>query len=234
MREPDGSFIKSKKMINNLYCLFAALFLFAGCVTDNSKEDKNMEEKNIASRLKEIQITENDKLDNLSKEISASSRKDVFELIKILHGSNKEESQKASMILMSIGDLSISPIVDSVDTANPDNYVNEMDISLSLHLQNRSKMSKHINSMLLDKRELKGPQLKGVVEEKPPTRRVCDEAYLMLRKLFAFKEDEESLMTNERLFLSLSNKERDEEIDRIKSTEEWVSLSEKMMSEGEF
>jgi len=216
------------------FLLTFLIIIYTGCKKVNDNEDKKMEEKNLVSRLSEINIMENAKIDSLSEEIKTRSQKDVFELIKILHSGKEEDSKKASLVLISIGDLSITPLIESLDSNNADNYVWETDIALSLHLQNRNKLSKIINSMFLDKRLLKGPELKGVVEEKPIPRRVCDEAYLMLRKLLAYKEDEEALMTNERMFLSLSNEEKDKEIDRLKSSEEWVSLSEKMMNEGEF
>jgi len=216
------------------FLLTFLIFIYTSCEKVNDNEDKKMEEKNLVSRLSEIKIMENAKLDSLSEEIKTRSQKDVFELIKILRSGKEEDSKKASMVLISIGNLSITPLIESLDSNNADNYVWETDIALSLHLQNRNKLSKIINSMFLDKRLLKGPELKGVVEEKPIPRRVCDEAYLMLRKLLAYKEDEEALMTNERMFLSLSNEEKDKEIDRLKSSEEWVSLSEKMMNEGEF
>jgi len=216
------------------FLLTFLIIIYTGCKKVNDNEDKKMEEKNLVSRLSEINIMEKAKIDSLSEEIKTRSQKDVFELIKILHSGKEEDSKKASLVLISIGDLSITPLIESLDSNNADNYVWETDIALSLHLQNRNKLSKIINSMFLDKRLLKGPELKGVVEEKPIPRRVCDEAYLMLRKLLAYKEDEETLMTNERMFLSLSNEEKDKEIDRLKSSEEWVSLSEKMMNEGEF
>jgi hypothetical protein len=222
-------------VINLKYFLLAFLiFTYTACRKVNENEDKKMEEKNLASRLNEIKIMENQKLDSLSEEIKIRSRKDANDLVKILHSGKDEEVKKASMVLMSIGDLSITPLIDSLNSDNADNYVFETDIALSLHLQNRNKITGIINSMLLDKRLLKGPELKGVVEEKSVPKRVCDEAYLMLRKLLAHKEDEELLMTNERMFLNMSNGERDKEIDRLKSSGEWISLSEKMNSEGEF
>jgi hypothetical protein len=223
-------------MLNRFkYFLLTFLILaYSGCKKVNDNEETKMDEKNLASRLSEIKIMETKKLDSLSEEIKIKSRKETNELIKILHSGKEEEVKKTSMLLMSIGDLSITPLLDSLDSNNPNNYVWEADIALSLHLQNRKKISKIINSMLLDTRLLKDPELKGVVEEKPVPRRVCDEAYLMLRKLFAHKEDEETLMTNERMFLSMSNEERDKEIERLKSSEEWISLSEKMNVEGEF
>lgn len=203
------------------------------CHQSYENGEKKMDEKNISSRLRDIKIMENNKLDSLSTEIKTRSRKDTYELIQILHSEKDEDIKKASMVLMAIGDLAITPLLESLDSNNADNYVWETDLALSLHLQNRNKISKNINSMLLDKRLLKDPELNGIVEEKPISRRVCDEAYLMLRKLLSYKEDEESLMTNERLFLRMTNEEKDKEIDRLKSSKEWISLSEHFLEEGE-
>jgi len=220
-------------MYNIGVLLLLVLVSLSACKDSNNSEGK-MDNENISSRLRQIKPLEIEKLDSLSNEIVINSREDSKQLVKILHSENKDEVKKASMVLQSMGDLAITPLMDSLDRNNPDNYAWEMDIILSLQLKNRTKIIKEINSMLLDTRTLKGPDLKGVVEEKPVQRRICDQAYLMLRKLLALQEDEESLMTNERLFLDMMVKQRDEEIQRLKTSGEWISLSEKMMDEGEF
>ncbi|HQJ45742.1 MAG TPA: hypothetical protein PK195_03815, partial [Ignavibacteriaceae bacterium] len=69
-------------------------------------------------------------------------------------------------------------------------------------------------------------------EEQPVPRRVCDEGYLMLRRLTAFKETEEELMINEKLFLNMTDDQKDKEIERIKSSKEWISLIEHLSDEG--
>lgn len=193
-----------------------------------------MESKTLESQLKEIKITDNKKLDSLSNAISEESRKDVNELVRILHSGKEAESKKASMVLMSIGDLAVTPMLDSLDVKSADNYAWEMDIILSQYLLNRNKITIVLNSMLLDKRQLKDPVLEGPLEEKPDPRRVCDEAYLMLRRLTSFKENEEDLMMNEKKFLDMTDDLKDKEIDRIKSSKEWISLLEHLSDEGEF
>lgn len=216
------------------FLLLNQLVIYEGCSEVNKKEVKKMDEKSLAARISEIKIMDNTKLDSLSEEIKTRARQDIYELIRILHSNNKENSQKASMLLMSTGDLSITPMISSIDTDDADNYSWEMDIILSAQLQNRNKICRILNSMLLDKRKLKDPELEGAVEEKPASKRVCDEAYLMLRRLTAYNENEEDLMSNEKIYLDMTNGERDKEIDRLKSSDEWISLSEKMMDEGEF
>lgn len=210
----------------NNYKLYFILILIlsVSCKNTSKYEELKMENKTLESQLKEIKLTDNKKLDSLSKAITDNSRKDVTELVKILHSTNEEESRKASMVLMSLGDLVITPMLDSLDTKDADNYAWEMDIILSQYLQNRNKITLVLNSMLLDKRTLKDPELQGPLEEKPASRRVCDEAYLMLRKLTSFKETEEDLMINERRFLDMTDEERDKEISRIKSSKEWISF----------
>lgn len=223
-------------MITSLRYFFLTFLIltYSSCSKVNDNEDNKMDEKNIASQIRDIKIMETNKLDTLTKNIILTSRKDASELVKILHSGKEEESKKAAMILMSIGDLSITPMLESIDTNNAENYTWEMDIILSQHLQTRNKISVILNSMFLDKRLLKGPELKGVVEEKPIPRRICDEAYLMLRRLTALKENEEELMINERMFLNMSENEKDKEIDRIKSSREWLALSEHFNDQGEF
>ncbi len=191
-----------------------------------------MENENIKSQLKKITITDNKSLDLLSKKIEEISRKNANELVEILHSENEQESRKASIILMSIGDLAITPMLESLDSNNADNYAWEMDIILSQYLQNRNKITIVLNTMLLDKRKLNEPELQGPLEEKPAPRRVCDEAYLMLRKLTAFKENEEDLMINKKMFLDMEDELRDKEIKRMKSSKEWISLIEHLSDEG--
>jgi hypothetical protein len=220
----------------NHYKLYLILILFfsVSCKDPSKYEELKMESKTLESQIKEIKITDNKKLDSLSKAITEESRKDANELVKILHSDNAEEVKKASMILLSIGDLAVTPMLDSLDPKNADNYTWEMDVVLSLYLQSRNKITTVLNSMLLDKRQLKEPDLQGAVEEIPASRRVCDEAYLMLRRLTAFKENEEDLMMNEKMFLDMTDDQRDKEIGRIKSSKEWISLLEHLSDEGEF
>lgn len=220
----------------NKFHIYFILFvcLVPGCNDSLKNEEEKMENKSISSLLKEIKLTDSKKMDSLSKSISEESRKNADELVKILHSENDVEVKKASMVLLSIGDLAFAPMLESLDTKNADNYAWEMDVLVSLCLKNRNKITYILNSMLLDKRGLKNPDLLGFVEEQPVPRRVCDEAYLMLRRLTAFKENEEDLMINEKMFLDMTDNQKDKEIDRIKSSKEWISLIEHLSDEGEF
>lgn len=225
--------MKNKK-VNYFVLIIILIILIAQCKEDNNIERNKMENLNLAMQLKKVDVDDYKKLDSISEEIILRSRKDGRELVNILHSSDAIERKKAANLILGLGDLVIIPMLDSLDNENPDNYAWEMDAIVTSHLEDRNKIVSKINSMLLDKRLMKTPKLMGVSEEQPTPRRVCDEAYLMLRKILAFKDDEEELMTNERFFLGMSNEEKDEEINRLKYSNDWISLSEKMMNEGDF
>ena len=50
------------------------------------------------------------------------------------------------------------------------------------------------------------------VEEKPAPRRICDEAYLMYRRLLNTRESEEDYLVNRRIFLKQTDDDKDREI----------------------
>ncbi|HRN25156.1 MAG: hypothetical protein IT276_02700 [Ignavibacteriaceae bacterium] len=222
------------KKLKYFILIIISIIIIVRCVEDNTNGENKMESTTIASSLKKVDVNDYKKLDSLSEEIILRSRKDGRELVNILHSSDAIERKKAANLILALGDLAVIPMLDSLDTENPENYAWEMDAIVTSYLEDRNKIVNKINSMLSDKRLMKTPELMGVSEEQPIPRRVCDEAYLLLRKILAFKDDEEELMTNERLFLGMSDGEKDEEISRLKSSKEWISLSEKMMNEGNF
>jgi hypothetical protein len=192
------------------------------------------EDKPLAARIREVSLMDTDKLDLISSEVAANSKKDINELLRILHSGNKEEAAKASYILLSVEDLPQTPLLDNLNQGDPSDYAWEIETSVTMHLNCRNKVLKIINSMLLDKRIIEGPQLYGNPEEKPPVMRLCDKGYILLRRITSVKEDRESLVQNERIFLQEEFNFRDKEIERIKSSDEWISLSDYFQEESEF
>ncbi len=185
-----------------------------------------MSTRNIEMLIRGLDKEDDTGFENLANMISETSWKEPRELVNILHNGQKEESQKASIVLLNLGDLIFTPLLDSLSSESPDDYVWDMQSIMKIQLENRAKIAKILNNMLLDKRPLKLPLLPGYVEEKPIPRRVCDEAYLMLRHLLSFEEDEETLFLNEDLFLNMTDEEKDREILRAKSSKRWIPLTE--------
>ncbi len=190
--------------------------------------------RRIETAIRELDPNDDDELNNIARAIQEESRESPRKVVEVLHSENKEDSKRAALVLMNIGDLAMTPLLESIDSSNAESLVWDMEMAVSIQLENRNRVVRILDQMLLDKRYLKEPEPPLKVEETPPSRRVCDQAYLMMRKLFAIQEDEEELLTNTDVFLDMSDEQRDAEINRAKETRKWISLVEKALEENMF
>ncbi|RKX26051.1 MAG: hypothetical protein DRP45_04490 [Candidatus Zixiibacteriota bacterium] len=151
--------------------------------------------------------------------------RETTEIVKMIHEGNRKEAENARAVVVEIGDLAIAPMLDHLSFNKPEELVWDMQAIVSFHLENRGRIVKWLDDMLLDKTMLPPPMISLDVEEMPPEIRLCDQAYLLMRQLFAL-EDEETELINKDLYLDLTDDQRDQEIARARETEKWVSLSE--------
>jgi hypothetical protein len=75
-----------------------------------------------------------------------------------------------------------------------------------------------------DRRQAPPQQADAAMEEQPPPIRVCDEAYLQLRRLLNIEEGDPQYFLNARAFLNLGNAEKDAEIHRARKSRGWSRL----------
>ncbi len=190
--------------------------------------------RRIETAITELDPNDDDELNEIARVIQEVSWENPRKVVDILHSDNEEDSKRAALVLMNIGDLAMAPLLESIDRGNPESLVWDMEMAVKIQLENRNRIVRILDQMLVDKRVLKEPEPPLQVEGIPPSRRVCDQAYLMMRSLFAIQEDEEELLTNTDVFLDMSDEQRDTEIDRAKETKKWISLVEKALEEDEF
>ncbi len=87
----------------------------------------------------------------------------------------------------------------------------------------RQRVIAALEPLLEDRTPVPQPDLPFETEELPPPRRVCDEAYLALRKLLAGEEDERTGEQNAYEFLAREEEERDVEIRRARTSRTWTN-----------
>ena len=149
-------------------------------------------------------------------------------LIEIIQDPEVEESLsvKARLLLLSIGNLKFSPVLDSLNQDDPDNMMFLVRSAVEQHAENQARLVRLLDKLIDDKRNLTPPEVPLSTEERPAEKRVCDEAYVLMRGMCA-RENAEDEMVNSTLFISsMDEKERDREIARLKETKEWISLQE--------
>ncbi|MBE9572095.1 MAG: hypothetical protein IMF11_15810 [Proteobacteria bacterium] len=222
-------------MLKSVFAWVVIVLIVMGVFcTKKNKGGKSEMSKEIETAIKELDPYSDKELESLARMIRQESWKNPRKAVDILHSDNEEDSKKAALVLISIGDLAMTPFLDAIDRNNPEDLAWDMETVVSIQLNNRTRIVKILDEMLLDKRLLKEPELPLQVEEVPPSRRVCDEAYIMMRRLFALDEDEEELLTNTDVFLDMSDEERDAEIERARKTKKWISLVKRALEEEMF
>jgi len=208
---------------------------FAGIINCSHNEERKMnmpDNSNIVKEIKNLTPDDEDSLEQIAESITKNSQEEPRQIVNLLHSGSEDDFKKAAFILMEIGDLSFIPLLDSLSEDPSEDYVWDMETLVEIQLSHRHKITKILNAMLLDTRDVPVPEY-PMQEEQPIPRRVCDEAYLMLRKLLSFEETEDDLFLNSQAFLELSDEERDEEIQRVKSSKRWISLTEHFFDDME-
>lgn len=176
--------------------------------------------------LRELDSEDDEGLEELATITKKRSWKTPQVIVSILHTDDEDDSSKARAVLLDLGDIVLTPLLDTLSPTVPEDYVWDMETIVDLQMENRLKIAKALENMLEDKRPREMPELPPKTEESYVPRRVCDEAYLLMRRLLAFEEREEEQFFNADEFLNMTDEEKDAEISRAKTSKRWIPLTE--------
>jgi hypothetical protein len=210
------------------------IFLIGISCSKSTKEQQSIGDKSmdtsLLSTIQSLSVNDNKRIDSLVETLRSRAIEQPRQLVELTHNKNIEEQtvEKARMVLLLLGDIALTPIMDALDHDSPDSLVWDLRASVNFHKENQNRIIKRLEQLLGDKRQLTPQEQGPFTEEKHPDRRVCDEVYLMMRQLIAM-EDAESSMVNARIFLySMNEAERDQEIARLRKSKMWIALTEQV------
>ena len=211
----------------------AVLFLLGGLQCSKNAEElrsKGSErmDSSLRGEIESMNPDDNRKLDSLVGEIRKRAMDQPGQLVSMVKEQNLDDQMLANarLVLLQLGDVAMPSLLDSLDSNDPDALVWNVQTVVGFHRENQARIVKRLQTLIGDKRKLTPKERGPFTEEKIPERRVCDEAYLLMRRLLAM-EDEESNMVNARIFLyGMTEPERDREIVRLLKSKSWTSLSE--------
>ena len=198
--------------------------LIAAAAPPSTKETR-MADTNITRSLAALGPNDDKGFTALARSIAAKSDGDVRELIAVLHGKNEAEARKAAAVLLELRQLAFAALADSVKKDDPSQAVWDAQVLGDILLDSRGRLIAVLDAMFEDKRDHPMPEFKGL-EEKHPPRRVCDEAYLLERRLLFSNEAEDQAHANARAFLALPPAERDKEIAKARATRTFKNFAE--------
>ncbi len=212
---------------------YAMLAVLSGATCSRNEQHKQLMgaksmDTSLNAAIESLNPNDNKKVDSLVGTIRGRAWEQTRQVVDMTNRKDPEEQavQNARLVILSLGDVALTPLLDSLDAGSPDKLVWALQSVVGFHREDQARIVKQLNQLLGDKRWLTPREQGPFTEEKSPNRRVCDEAYLMMRRLLSM-EDEESDMVNARIFLySMNEAERDSEIARLQKSKTWVALTE--------
>lgn len=183
-----------------------------------------MIEKTVTQRIGETQAGDVKQVEALVDSIRAKAYAQAQEVVRLAHTDSVDLQATASAVLMKLGALSIEPLLEAQREASAEDCVWDLKTAARAHLENRKALTLILEKRLGDKRPVQFGDPLTVRDEEPAPKRVCDEAYLVLRQLLSFKETAADLNRQEALYLDLSDSQRDAEIAKWLEAREFVNL----------
>ena len=184
-----------------------------------------MTAEELAEELRPVPAEPNPTLDAIARRLVTQSREPVGAAVKVWRGQDASASTKAALILAQTDDLAIGPLLEASPSPDPKKRAWMLGVVTENTIALRDAVRGHLLKMLSDKAPVPVPRYPDSSEEQPQPFRVCDEAYLQLRRL----DNGESLdqhYLNARYFLGSSDQEKDAEINRARTTHVWKKYLE--------
>ena len=176
--------------------------------------------------LKRLDPDQGDELDRLGAAVRNQSRDLVRALVKGWAGSDARLSANARTVLGQCEELLAGPLLDCRDALGIEGRVWRLRTAVETELQLRERTVRHLDPGFDDRTPVPLPVVTGPTEEPPMPRRVCDETYLLLRRMLNPQEGPLTYTMNSRAFLALSESDRDAEIERARKRGVWAKLVE--------
>lgn len=193
--------------------------------SQTTKGEKTVSQNELIDALRKLDPNQETAVDTLSKRFKEEARAPSRSAVSMLNDRDPKMSERAAAVITNIEDLAIVPILESTPPSAPADKVWNMDVAVSAYLGLRGKIAAHLNAMLADKTRVPWGKA-GPGEGAPPPSRVCDEAYLMMRRLLNASEDKVQFAHERKAFLALSNAEKDSEILKAQKSHAWTHFTE--------
>lgn len=130
-------------------------------------------------------------------------------LADIALGADMALADKARTLVAALGSRAVAPLLDAEAASRPETEVWRLSSLAAAAIGLRALAAERLHACLNDRRPVPLPPVTEPAEEQPHPRRVCDEAFLLLRELTVIDESKEDFVLEARRFLRQPESERD-------------------------
>lgn len=199
----------------------AAMALSAGLLS-NAQEPPG----GLAARLQQLNTDREAEVTGFARSLAQTSRQAAQELVRLWASGSAEQSKKAVEVLSRMEETSVAPLIGHAGPAAPAQDVWMIRTAVQNEIDLRLKVVRRIDRLLEDRRGVPRPAPSRPVESVPPTRRVCDDAYLLVDHLLDPSISAVARAGKADQFLAMTDQQRDAEIHQLRASRTWKRLLE--------
>jgi hypothetical protein len=170
--------------------------------------------------LKYLRDPDETKLVGLGRAVQADARSVPNAVVTVFLGADERVSGRAQLLLAHLDDLAIVPLVEAPNPSSADQRAWMMIRSVKAELALRQRIIARLDKMLDDRAPLENPSF-GPTEKAPPRRRVCDEAYALMRQIVHFGESKGKAEVEIDVFMNSPDKFKDAQIEKARKSATW-------------
>jgi hypothetical protein len=156
----------------------------------------------------------------LANSLAEDARSSARMAAKVLWTGDERAPNAAQALLTDMDETAILALVEPAPHPKVQERVWVLETVVDAELALRRKVMKRPEKSLDDKTTIPD-SIHGPVERIPPKRRVCDEAYLLMRKIVHVGEKINDVVVNESMFLNLPDEVKDAKIREARRSGEW-------------
>lgn len=180
-----------------------------------------MSEQDVVSRLRDRDAP--DALHDLAAQLAGEISDAPEAIVQVWTTGPQAEASKAGSMVLDLEELTLRPMLEACESSALDWRLRFMDAAVETELHLRAAVLKKLDGLLGDATVLPGSELSKSLEPGARPVRVCDEAYVWVRRLVKV-EDPKDGFGSEPAFLKLDHAERTKEIQRWKRAPVWAEL----------
>lgn len=186
-------------------------------------------EPDVMQRIR--QLPSSGRAQTLGANLLAESRAPAAAAASAWQTGDSDVRRNARAVLNEMEEAALDPLLKTNGRPEPDEQVWRMTMVVETIGDLRRSAAAMLDRQLTDKRPAPLPSMPGA-EERDPTRRVCDEAYLLMSRLTVTDPDGEAFLLRMRQFSRMPESARNSEIQRARKSAVWRGLLNPRSSVG--
>jgi hypothetical protein len=180
-------------------------------------------------RLSKLDAEDSGGLTALAQDLIREGREIPSFTVQLYRQVDSDPSKKAMVLLGEIQEFGIVPLLDLAAEPPSSGLTPERALWVLRTVgANLLELQRHvvrsIDKALDDRRQTPTSKAEPALEEQPPPVRVCDEAYLQMRRVLNVEEGDDQYFLQARAFLNLGNVQKDAEILKARKMRVWSRI----------